>query len=225
MIKCVMFDFGNVLGIFDMPRWHRFIYKYRGNCLDPHGFFSGSLLEMIRNYDLGNISSQEYYAKVRSAYRMSIPTFKDFFNEFGAIITIDNEMLGIVKDLRKRGVLTVLVTNMNSFHASYVGQHYPEVMASFDYKMISCEEGISKPLPEFWIRPLNFLGLNASECIVIDDFWENIKVACALGTKGWYYNVSDEKFCQNGRLDEERNKFKNFIKLLDGLNLFSKRPE
>lgn len=108
---------------------------------------------------------------------------------------------------------------MNSFHAGYILQYYPEVMDSFDHKMISCEEGVIKPSPEFWIRPLDFLGLNSNECLVLDDSLENIKAVCDLGMKGRHYNVSDEKFCQNGRLEEERLKFKSFLALVDSLGL------
>ncbi|MDP3792230.1 MAG: HAD-IA family hydrolase [bacterium] len=219
LIKCVMFDFGNVLGIFDTPRWFDFIYRYRGNCLEPHELFSGSLLGITKDFDLGGLSPMDYYAKVRSAYRISTPTPKDFFNMLGSILSVDREMLEMVKTLRARGVVTVLVTNMNSFHAGYILQHYPEVMVSFDRKMISYEEGVIKPSPEFWIRPLDSLGFNASESIVVDDVLENIRVVCELGMKGWHYNVSDEKFCQNGRLEEERLKFKNFLEYLDSIGL------
>lgn len=170
-----MFDFGNVIGIFDTLRWYNFIYRYRGNCLEPHELFSGSLSGVMKDFDLGRLSKVEYYSRIRGAYRISTLTSKDFFDEFEAILRIDREMLGMVNDLQKRGIITVLVTNMNPFHADYLRQHYPEVMASFDYKMISCEEGMIKPSPEFWIRPLDSLGLNPSDCVVVDDSLKTLK--------------------------------------------------
>lgn len=214
-----MFDFGNVLGIFDTTKWYEFINKYKGNCLEPHELFSGKLLEITKDYDSGKLSDSDYYAKVRLTYRISTLIEREFFDMFGSILSIDREMFQIVNDLRKRGIITVLVTNMNPFHAGYIRQCYPEVMTSFDYHMISCEEGISKPLPEFWIRPLRSLDLLINECLVIDDSLENIKTVCELGLKGWHYNVTDDKFCQNGRLEEERLKFKNFLHCLDSNDL------
>ena len=94
-----MFDFGNVLGIFDTSRWYEFIYQKRGNCLGPHELFSGTLLGITKDYDLGNISTSKYYETIRLAYRMSILTSKDFFDMFAAILRIDIEMLKVIKDL------------------------------------------------------------------------------------------------------------------------------
>ena len=155
MIKCVMFDFGNVIGIFDTPRWYDFIRKNRGNCLEPHEMFAGSLKSDLMDYDLGKLSDVEYYSRTRLAYRVSVLTMKDFFDEFVTVLNIDRKMLDIIRGLREKGVITVLITNMNPAHAGHIRRYFPEVMESFDCKMISCEEKVAKPDPEAWLRPLD----------------------------------------------------------------------
>src|SRR3989344_2415381 len=127
MIKCVMFDFGNVIGIFDTLRWYDFIRKHRRNCLDPREMFSGSLKQDMRDFDLGKISEDEYYSRTSAAYQMSVPQ-NDFFDMLGeGVLRIDREMLGLVNYLGARGVTTILITNMNPYHARFVSERYSEV--------------------------------------------------------------------------------------------------
>ena len=215
MLKGVGFDFGNVIGIFNTSEWLEFVKHHRGNCRRPEEMFSGDMLQVILAFDRGGMSDVEFYSRIRTAYRMSIPTLRDFYDKLGKILSIDWEMVGLVQNLRKRGVATFLVTNINSFHARYIRQNFPEVFPSFDYCMISCEEGIIKPEPEAYIRPLEILGLKSEDCIFIDDSWSNIKAACRLGYKGWHFNSTDNIFLQNGKINEEREKLINLISVLD----------
>ena len=216
IIRCAMFDFGHIIGLFDTIRWYSFIRENRGNCLEPHEAFSGSRKIILQQFDLGQIGELDYFRIYKEAYQLRDVSMDQFFYMFGIILRIDWGMLRIINKLRQRGIVTILVTNMNSYHACYIRQNYPEVMVSFDYKMISCEEGVAKPDPEALIRPLEWTGLKAEEVIFIDDCYSNIKAACQLGIRGWHYNVTDSHFCPNGQLEEERSKFKNFLAVLDG---------
>ena len=220
MIKCFIFDFGQVLGIFDIPKRYKFIEKYRGNCLDPRDLSYESLRTLGKRFDLGEIDKTTYYSQIRLAYKMSIPTERDFYEMFTkGILSIDREMLGIINWLRQRGVITVLISNMNLVHFEFISEVYPEVFESFDHMMISCKEGIIKPDLRAWTIPVHSLGFKMNECVFVDDLITNIEAACQLGIIGWYYNVSDEHLCMNGKLEQERVKLKNFLILLNNLGL------
>ena len=132
----------------------------------------------------------------------------------GSVLAFDDGMLEVVSGLKRQGVLTCLITNMNVFHVRYVRRHAPRIFLNFDHLMISSIEKVAKPDLEAWIRPMETLGLRAEECLFIDDSFNNIKAAAKLGIKVWHYAVTDEKFCLNGRLDEERKNFSDFIGLL-----------
>jgi len=218
-----MFDFGNVIGIFDTFRWYRFIAAYSGNCLKPEEMFSGSLVSNIFDFDRGIIDGDEFYGRTRAAYRISVPNKADFYKKFIEILRIDYEMLGVVKDLKARGIITILVTNMNQIHAEHIGEKYPEIFASFDYLMISSREGIAKPDLGAFTLPLGWAGIEAGESILVDDSILNIRAACGLGIKGWHYGVTDARWCMNGMLDEERLRLKNHFKILDGAGLLYKK--
>lgn len=213
-----MFDFGNVVGLFRTNDWYSFLRSHRGNCLEPHETF-GLLKGAIQQYDLGKLDSSGFYQAFQKAYELRGVTMNEFFHELGSVLWIDWEMVEIRDWLKRRGVATVLVTNMNPYHAWYIRRKYPSLMAKFDHGLVSCEEGVAKPDPEAWFRPLDFLGLKAEECIFADDSIENIEAASWLGIKGWHYNSTDKNFCSSGKLEEEREKFKNFLNCLDSIGL------
>lgn len=222
-IKAIMFDFGNVVGVFDTSRFHAFLREHRTNSRDPKEVFSGSMMDILRRYDKGEIDNLTYFYLIQQAFQLENVSMKEFFEVFGSVLELDREMLRIRDQLRQRGVTAVLITNMNPFHAGYIRRNYPEVFNGFDHNFISCEEGIAKPDPEAWVRPLDHLGLKAEETVFVDDYIVNIEAACRLGIKGWYYHVTDSYYCQNGKLEQERQKLKNFLSLLDSLGLLYKQ--
>ncbi|MDP3697837.1 MAG: HAD family phosphatase [Candidatus Taylorbacteria bacterium] len=175
-------------------------------------------------FDFGKLSDLEFYRAFQNAYQLQGVTMGEFFNRLGSVLWIDWDMVEIRDWLKRRGIVTVLVTNMNPYHAWYIRRKYPPLMAKFDHGMISCEEGVAKPDPEAWIRPLDCLGFKAEECIFVDDSMENIEAACRLGIKGWHYNITDQHYCQNGKLDEERMKFKVFLAVLDSCGILYDKP-
>ncbi|OGN09747.1 MAG: hypothetical protein A3C61_02985 [Candidatus Yanofskybacteria bacterium RIFCSPHIGHO2_02_FULL_39_10] len=214
-IGCVMFDFGNVVGIFDTPRFHSFIRENSQNHTEPRDLFFGPLTDVFKRYDLGEINDHKFFGFIQQAFQFrSNAIMDDLFYVFGDVLDIDREILRIRDELRRQGIVTALITNMNPFHAAYIRRKYPEIFNGFDYNFISCEEGIVKPNPEAWIRTLDHLGFKAEETIFIDDFIDNIEECCKLGIKGWHYNITGKYYYQNGKLNEERQKLKDFLSLL-----------
>lgn len=213
-INYIGFDCGNVLIQFDTERFYSFIRRKRRNCLEPQELFSGSKKQITIDYDLGRLTDEEYFGVVKEAFQLEGVAPELYFYLFGAIITPDYAMLNLRDEFRRRGVGTVLITNMNSFHLRYLELTHPQVLSGFDYRMISYEEGIDKPNPESWVKPLDSLGIKAEQLVYVDDVTENIEVACELGIKGWHYNIKDNHFLSLGKLKEERQKFREFLELL-----------
>jgi len=214
LIRCVMFDFGNVIGIFDTPCFREFIIKHRRNCTDPEELFSGSLHHLTRDYDAGRMDSHQYFQAIEEAFQLENVSMYEFFQTINRVIHIDTEMLAIIDRLRNRGVATVLITNMNPALIAYLRQNQPEILSRFDHLFISCEEKVAKPNEEAWIRPLDAMGLKVEECICVDDYIGNIETFCNMGGKGWYYNVTGKHYFPNGKLEEERQKLNNFLEML-----------
>lgn len=224
VISCVMWDCFNVLIHFDTPNFFDFIRENRGNSLPPESLFTGNGLSLLKNHDVGLISNQDFYEGVMDLFEMKGVRKRMFFRKLGSILRPDREMLAIRDEFKKRGIIMVLVSNMNSFHLHYLRKNYPEFLAGNYCTMVSCECGIAKPNPEIFIKPLDFLGLKAEECIFIDDTIVNVDAACKIGIRGWHYNVTDKNYCNNGRTKDERDKFKNFLDFLWTKGLLKPKP-
>lgn len=219
VIKCVMFDLGNVLVTFDTKRFYTFIYRHRDNQLEPYELFTGAGQYFMEDYYLGNLSDSDFFENVANLFQLRHVSEEGFFRVWGDVMEFDYEMIALVKRLKKRGLLTVLVTNIGRYHINYIREKYSEFLKMFDNTFISYEERVIKPDLEAWTRPLGKLGLNAAECIFLDDHYPNIEVARKLGVKGWHLPVIDENFCSNGKIDIERQRFIDFLFLLDNLGL------
>lgn len=214
-IRCVMFDFWNVTAIFNTPLFHYFLLNNSASGKDPEKPFSRLSHEIYKRFDLGEFEYREFFYLLGQAsdFKPSV-TIDEFSKMFMDILKIDEDMIKIRDMLRRRGIATALITNMNQFHADYIRRTHPRIFSGYDCNFISCEERIAKPDPEAYIRTLDRLGFKAEETIFVDDCLENIEVACDLGIKGWYYNIADEDYYQNGRLEEERRRLKNFLNFL-----------
>ena len=214
-IRCMMFDFGSVIGHFDTPRYLKFIKRHQGNSLSFENFFHGECLNVLKNYDLGLLSDLDFFKEIKRIFKLDGVGQELFFWIWGDIIWPDWDMVAIRDGLKEKGLETVLISNMNTFHAGYIRRRYPRCLDNFSYKLISAHEGVAKPDPEAWIRPMKILGRRAEECLFIDDQISNIEVATNLGIAVWHYNVNDDNFCLNGKLDNERKEFKDYIRLLE----------
>jgi len=202
MIRCVMFDLGNVLVHFDTQRWYDFIATHQRNYSIKAGDCFNS--DHGKKFDLGLISYLEYYEAVRRAYYLNIG-IDVFFFEFTDIMMPDQKMIRLKRLLKQNGVKLALVSNINNYHFDYVAQRWPEVFADFDYLALSFQQKSIKPDDKMWRVSAAPLDAKEEECFFIDDRELNIAAFKRWGGGiGHHYNVVDDAFCPNGRLDIER---------------------
>lgn len=208
MIRCAMFDSGNVLVQFEMQKFYSFLRSHMSNpdILEPELIFFG--LEPICDFDLGKISVTEMFKRVKD--KLGLNTGKlEFLIQSALTLKPDGRMLTIKRMLKQNGIRTVVVSNTNDFHFWYTKLAYPEVFAGFDYLMLSFKYGFKKPDHRMWDVPARHLGVSPGECFFVDDLKSNVvefmKWSEGLGA-GHHYDVTDDKFCPNGRLKAERNK-------------------
>ena len=62
----------------------------------------------------------------------------------------------------------------------------------FDGRVVSGEEKIRKPFPEFYQRLLDRYNVNPSEALFIDDSLRNIKAAEELGIKSIHFQSPEQ---------------------------------
>lgn len=204
MIRYAMFDYGNVLVHFDTLKFYDFLRTHqRLGSRDVKGIFRN--LDCLSEFDLGRIKVDEMFNGVKEALGLDVKK-SDFLFAYTEVIKPDHKMVSIKKILRENSVNLAVVSNINSYHYHYVQLVHPEVFSGFDYLMLSFQHGFKKPDPRMWDVPAEQLSIRPEECFFIDDLEENIAAFERWGGIGHHYDVIDEKYCPNGRLEIERNR-------------------
>lgn len=215
MIRCVMFDFGNVLMLFDSQRWYDFIQsRQRFGSPSSYQFFN---FEFVAQYDLGQIDEFDFFELTKRTFRLDVE-LEEFFFEFTANMRPDLRMLALKQILKQNNIKLAVVSNINRYHFEYVRQKWPGVFMDFDYLALSFRLGIRKPDARIWQTAAKRLKVRPEECFFIDDLEVNINAFECWRGVGQHYNVIDEKYCPNGRLGIERNKL---IMRMESLGMLS----
>ena len=97
------------------------------------------------------------------------------------------DMVGLVRRAHESGLRTALLSN--SWGNDYPRDGWDEM---FDVVVISGEVGMRKPEPGIYVHTLGLLGLEARECVFVDDLAANVAAAVAVGMVG----VRHESYAQ-----------------------------
>ena len=101
------------------------------------------------------------------------------------------EMSALVRRARTGGLRTGLLSN--SWGNDYPRDGWDEM---FDVVVISGEVGMRKPEPEIFRHVLDLIGLEAAECVFVDDLPHNVAAAVALGMVGVRHRSYDESLLE-----------------------------
>ena len=95
----------------------------------------------------------------------------------------DAEMIGYMRELRDRGLRTALLTNNVREWEPLWRVKLPDIDELFEVIVDSAFVGMRKPEPEIYGLTLERLGggLEASDCVFVDDLEVNCEAAAALG--------------------------------------------
>ncbi len=182
-IKAVIFDLGGV--VLDSPMEILADFEKR------HGLEPDFINRLI-----GEAGPQGAWARLE---RGEIP-MEDFFEAFdreiqsagadissreimGAInhyLRVRPEMLDMVRQIRKSGILTAALTN-NWVADDDISALLSDFKKEFDVFVESSREGLAKPDPRMYERVLEKLGVAPEEAVFLDDIGRNLKPARKMG--------------------------------------------
>ncbi|MGI5419674.1 HAD family hydrolase [Actinomadura luteofluorescens] len=114
---------------------------------------------------------------------------------FGAFAPVE-PMYEALRAVRAAGARTALLSN--SWGNDYPHDLFAEL---FDAVVISCEVGMRKPDERIFRHALDLLGLDAAECVFIDDIEHNIRAAQALGIQGILHTDPDTTIAELRGMD------------------------
>ena len=180
-IRNVLFDMGNVLIRFD-----RNVFMERlGISAEDQKLLTRELFLSVEwvQMDHGTISDADATRQICSR----IP--EHLHEAAGKLVAMwDRPILPIegmaelIQDLKQTGYGIYLLSNASTRQHEY----WPRIPGSeyFDGTIISADEKVMKPHPDFFLKALERFSLNPEECVFVDDLPTNIEGAMCCGIPG-----------------------------------------
>lgn len=133
----------------------------------------------VHRLERGEISGPDFERElaVELARRgSSVPADGLLARMLAGLQALDDDMIGLVRRARRRGIRTALLSNS-------WGDHYPDALwdGLFDAVVISGQVGMRKPEPEIFRYACARLDLTPAECVMVDDLPHNVSGAVAVG--------------------------------------------
>lgn len=166
MIKTFIFDLGNVIVSFNH---NKIVEKLQCVCRQSSDeiFAQAISSKFVQNYNLGKISSAEFFDSVNRALEleMDFADFPQIWNCTFAMEPIVPER--IIKNLSESYRLLVL-SDTNELHFDFIKENFP-ILDYFDDFVLSHKVGAVKPSEEIFRRVIERAECLPEECIFIDD--------------------------------------------------------
>lgn len=180
MIKSVIFDYGGVVSpggrTFELPK----------KISDRTGIDLKSVEDTVRaewtKLSTGTITEDDFWMSVKRHLNLSDISggTSDLWNTWEKDMMPDPGMLELIADLKNRSFKVGLLSNVVGPTALDIEQHGGYDI--FDFKILSCEVGYSKPASEIYHMALDQLdGIRSHETIYVDDQQRCLEPAIKLG--------------------------------------------
>ncbi len=183
MIRCALFDIGNVLLFFSHDRMERQLAEVYG-CTPREVHLRLFESGLVHDYDRGRISTEELFAALSAGgVEVDYETAREAASR---IFEPNEEIVPVVEALKKDGVRLLLLSNTCEVHSSYFLKTF-EHLQLFDDRVFSHEVGYGKPEGGIYRAALLRSGCAASECFFVDDIPEYVDAAAGHGMKSAVY--------------------------------------
>jgi len=174
-VKAALFDLDGV--VFDTePQYTVF---WGAQCREFHPEHPG-LEHEIKGQTLTQIY-EKYFTADGLAEKQPLITQR--LNEYEARMSYDyvDGFEDFVRDLRQRGIKTVVVTSSNVPKMQSVYRQRPEFRELFDEILTSEDFERSKPDPDCYLKAAQRFGATPEECVVFEDSFNGLKSGRAAG--------------------------------------------
>ena len=144
--------------------------------------------DTIRNImEVNGVYSEE---SLKSIVEKRVQCKRKVFTSF------DQDILGMLRALRNRGVKIALISNCFSEEVGVIKESV--LFPYFDVAMLSYEQGVKKPDPEIYRRAMKALNVEASDCLYVGDGGSHeLDAAYEVGMKPlqakWYLKENNRR--------------------------------
>ena len=166
----------------------------RGASTVCHGI---SASKAITAYQVGKITSDQFLSLVLSYCDEGI-TKEDVIEAWNACIgPLPKERLDLIKELRRKGYHTHLLSNTNDLHWEEIKRRYFSEEGYtcadlFDHVFVSHEMHLAKPDGEIYRQAVKQIGRPAAQCFFIDDALVNVEAAKREGLQGAWLDIQQK---------------------------------
>ena len=181
----VLFDLGNVLVHLRFERALARLAALSGRCspLELRQLVSSPLKQ---DFDRGLLDERTFLARLAEAIgapgvdrRALVAAWVDIFDRWP-------EAEALLEEVLARGHRAYVLSNTDAIHYPHIRASVP-VLARLHGEYLSYEAHVLKPDPAYFQGALAQLGLQAAECVFVDDLAENVAAAEALGIRGVHH--------------------------------------
>lgn len=189
-IRNIIFDFGGVL--FDID-YKLPIEAFRELGYDNFGevYTQSSQNEIFDQLETGKISNEAFFRYLHSLVPNA--TMLDVSIAWNSIlIGLWPERVEFVKQLKRQGYRTFLLSNTNAIHVTVFEEMIDDTMGlesfreAFEKVYYSNVIGIKKPYPETFLQVCAWNNLDPKETLFIDDSIQHVEGAIKAGLKGYH---------------------------------------
>ena len=185
MIKCIIFDLGDVL-VHNNPR--KACERISNHCpLNPDevGWFAPEHVHKLM--DTGKITKRDLYRQAVKNLGLKGISQKKFESIYADIFTNNKPVQSLALKLSKNYKL-VLLSNTDPIHFEHIKNSFP-ILSAFSRHVVSYKVGFVKPSRQIYLAALKTSGCKASECVFVDDKMINVLGARKLGINAMRYKT------------------------------------
>lgn len=178
MLKNLVFDFGNVLVVFK-PEEH--LRKYVQT--DEEAMALRNLIwesKPWKDADIGLCGRQETYERLCEMHPEKTALFQKILFECSEWLTIPQEVKDVLHKLQAAGYNLYYISNTNPMDYETMMKNHA-ILHELKGGLASFQEKMLKPDPAIYQLLLDRYGLNAEECLFVDDMAVNTEAAEKVG--------------------------------------------
>ena len=191
-IETVIFDFGNVIALFD--------YRIAAGRLGAPLGLSGEALmdraadlgfrDLLMDFESGRVTPDEFVLELKT--RLELPQDPaSIAADWADIFAPNDPVHALAHELKDSGFRLVLGSNTNAIHANHFVRQFDTLLSRFDALVFSHEVGAMKPAAAFYDQCVAVSGSPAERCLFIDDMPENVQGAKERGLQALHFRDSD----------------------------------
>lgn len=189
MIKDTVFDIGGVLADFRVMEF-----------LANKGFDGAMIKRILKasvmspywgKFERGELTEEETLQGFASADPEIEAELRKAFSSVEGMLTSRDFAIPLVQGLKEAGYGVYYLSNYSRKAYDECGSSLA-FMPYMDGGLVSFRVGKTKPDPEMYRMFLSEYGLEAGECVFIDDTEENVEVAKTLGFEGIVFRTPEE---------------------------------